>query len=219
MAERLGRYSVTQRRIHADEKWCALSWDARAIWHNAYTLPGITQIGCLHESKLGLREKIRCPEERFGEPFKELLERGLLEMDERAHLIAFPKYIVYNPPANGNVIIGWSDTLVELPECDLLRRQLARVYRYLKTRKESFLESFQVCLGNCYPNGLGNRTPNQEQEAGTGSVDQPPPPDQGSHSVDGGGGGNGFKDPDWVGLEALMEELVDSMSLEGPDRG
>jgi hypothetical protein len=102
--------------------------------------------------------------EPFRQSFAELFRLGLAEADWNAGLVWVPNAILYNEPANPNVVKSWDDAWAELPECQLKSKAHTRLCEYLQTRGESFVDTFRNGCRNHSANHCQNQDQDQEHK-------------------------------------------------------
>ncbi len=138
----MARFRKIDPRIWNDDKFAALSHEAQRAFLYVLTCPQMTALGAFRSSISGMSDELGIsPEplqERLGEglgerlpkpfakPFIELLQNGLIKVDEKAFLVFVPNFLKYNQPDNPNVVKGWFSALDLLPECPLLVEVLAK---------------------------------------------------------------------------------------------
>ncbi len=100
----------------------------------------------------------------------------MVRADWSAPLVWLPKFIMHNAPANPNVIISWSKTIAELPDCPLKHEAVASFAAFCSKLGPPFesisLEVFglnvpgDVVNGatNGFGNGSANGLPIQDQD-------------------------------------------------------
>jgi hypothetical protein len=178
--ESMGRYRKIDPRIWNDAKFISLSSIAQLVFMFVLTHPQMTGIGAFRASPEGMAAELNLDAKGFGEPFRELLDKGLVKYDERASLVFAPNFLKYNEPENPNVVQGWIKTLEYLPECpllvDVLTRAIVSAEKFSNNSKaletvsvmQSLLERLSKEFGEPFPKtctkGLANqRTENREQ--------------------------------------------------------
>lgn len=163
-----GRYSKIHRRIWNDEKFRSLSKPqpcGQFLWLRLLSGPELGPIpGLFQAREPGLADALNWPLEPFRESFRELVRNGIAKADWEAGLVWVPNAVLYNAPANPNVVTSWSDAWSELPECKLKSEAFARLCTYLGGRGESFLAAFRNGCPNHSPNHCPNQDQDQEQE-------------------------------------------------------
>ena len=159
-----GRYSKIFRRMWNDEKFRALSQPkpcGQSLWMRLLCGPELGPVpGLIIAREPGLADALRWQLEPFRQSFTELSRLGMAEADWDAGLVWVPNAIMYNEPANPNVVKSWEDAWAELPECCLKNKAYLRLYDYMKGRGESFAEVF----ANHCRNHSENHCPNQDQD-------------------------------------------------------
>lgn len=84
--------------------------------------------------------------ETVKEWFAKLIKDDWFEYDEEARLIFFPKWWEYDPPANGNVVIGAYRYAADCPTSPLKFRFCTDLVTYA--------QRFNITLDQCFPEGL-----------------------------------------------------------------
>ncbi len=98
-------------------------------------------------------------------------------------VVMIKNVIKHNPPESPNVVRSWSNSLAEIPECELKTEYIQHVARFLALKGEAFAKAFAEALPKGYrkalPKGYGKGSskkqkslterisdplPNQEQE-------------------------------------------------------
>lgn len=156
----MARYRKIDPRIWNDAKFAALSDRAKLVFFMLLTHPNMTAIGAMRGTAPGLAAELGWGLEAFAEAFREVLAKGMAEHDERACLIALPKFIQYNQPESPNVVKAWLGALDLLPECGLKTRVVARAKGYA----EALPDGFTKALPEAFAKGMPIPEPEQEPE-------------------------------------------------------
>lgn len=209
--ERAGHYRKVRDTFWGDRKVRDLSLVGKGLFLLVMVHPNMTSLGAMRATIPGLAAELDESEEAFREVFGEALDKGMIAVDEKACLITFPNFVRHNEPESPNVVRSWAHVILSLPECPLLYRHILRSGNEIEGMHVSFQKAFHEALTKAFPHGFPKAMGNTEPEPET---DNHHHHDQGSNSVDGGGGGNGFQDPDWPELEALMARLGERMTPE-----
>lgn len=154
------RYRKVDPRIWNDSKFMELSDAAKLVFFLLLTHPQMTALGGMRGSLPGLAAEIGWTPEVFREAFLEASHKGMAEHDEKASLIAIPKFIRYNPPESPNVIKAWIGAAELLPECSLKTRVLQRAQAF----SEGMTEGFRKAFREAFAKSMANQEQEQEQE-------------------------------------------------------
>ncbi|MDQ0590993.1 hypothetical protein [Variovorax paradoxus] len=152
----MSRYRKIDQRIWNDEKFRSLDDSAKLLFFCLLTHPSMTMLGGMRSTVAGLAEELGWSVEAFREAFQQVLQKGMAEHDQKAHLIALPNFLVYNRPESPNVVKSWGSALDLLPECALKTRVVARCKAFVEGLTEGFVEAL--------PDAFRQPMPNQEQE-------------------------------------------------------
>jgi hypothetical protein len=163
----MARYRKIDPRIWNDAKFSALSDRAKLVFFMLLTHPNMTAIGAMRGTAPGLAAELGWEPEAFAEAFREVLSKGMAEYDERACLIALPKFIQYNQPESPNVVKAWVGALDLLPECDLKTRVVVRAKEYAEGLKDGFSKALPEAFAKSMPIPEPEPEPEQEQKEKT----------------------------------------------------
>ena len=133
------RYRKLYCLIWNDDKFPFVSDDCQLVFFHVYFNPVSTPFGLFKVSVEALAADKRWSLKRYSKAFAEGLSKGFLEYDEKHHVLYFPRFLNYNPPANPNVLRSWSSIYNETPNCELK----ASFYKQLKALVEGYGEGFQ----------------------------------------------------------------------------
>lgn len=150
------KYRKIDPRIWNDAKFNALSDKGKLVFFFLLTHPHMTPVGAMRATMGGFVEELGWQTEAFQEAFREALSKGMVKHDEKAHFIALPNFIKYNPPESPNVIKAWAKCLDDIPEC----QEKIHLINELK----AFSEAFGKAFGKAFAEGVAKTMPNQEQE-------------------------------------------------------
>jgi hypothetical protein len=156
----MARYRKIDPRIWNDAKFSALSDRAKLVFFMLLTHPNMTAIGAMRGTAPGLAAELGWELEAFAEAFHEVLSKGMAEHDERACLIALPRFIQYNAPESPNVVKAWVGALDMLPECSLKTRVVVRARGYA----EALPDGFTKALPEAFAKSMPIQEPEPEQE-------------------------------------------------------
>lgn len=140
--------------IWNDDKFPYVGDDCQLVWFHIFTNPLSSPLGIFRASLAGLAEdKNRngaWPLSRYKKAFTEALQQGFIEYDEKALLIAFPKYFSVdhkcNHPQSPNVVRSWGERYKELPESSLKVKCYQSLKALLKTFHEGFMKAFDIAF-------------------------------------------------------------------------
>lgn len=164
----MSRYRKVDPRIWNDAKFRALSNKGKLVFFLLLTHPHMTALGAMRATPSGLAEELNWQPEAFREVFAEVLAAGMAEHDQKACLIALPKFLKYNPPESPNVVKAWVGALDLLPECELKTTVLQRA--------GDFADSMTKGFGQAFREAFDKAMPNQEQEQEQKQKKHPPTP-------------------------------------------
>lgn len=183
----MARYRTIHVRVWGDEKFRELSQDGRLLWLYLLTNPETTTVpGLFRAGKAAIAEALgwlgeRFPE-RFDERFAELSSRGMAKADWTARVVWVPNVVLYNPPANPNVVKSWIPHIDEVPECSLKCEALQALREHVSERGERFAEPFIERFPERFPEPSRNGMRNQDQDQDLDQEQAPLAP-QGGESV------------------------------------
>lgn len=156
----MARYRKIDPRIWNDEKFTGLSDAAKLVFFMLLTHPHMTALGAMRATLPGLASEMGWAPEAFREAFREASSKGMAEHDERACLIALPRFLKYNPPESPNVIKAWAVAVDLLPESSLKTLVLKRSQAFA----EGMTEAFKKAYAEAFPKAMANQEQEQEQE-------------------------------------------------------
>jgi hypothetical protein len=113
------RYHKLDVRLWMDEKFRALSRNARYLFIFLLTCPEQTMLGAMRATVPGLACEAQMSEAEFRSAVKEIEERGMVKIDETAGLVWLPNWLRYHRPESPSVVKHWPTVLDLLPECRL----------------------------------------------------------------------------------------------------
>jgi hypothetical protein len=196
-------YSKVFRRMWTGKSFKELTTkpSGQLLWLYLLTGPDCTVIpGLLPGMGIGtLADRLKWPYGSVKKCWAEIERAEMAAADWDAGLIWVPNGIVFNPPANPNVVTSWRS--VVLPSSALVTRALSELRSSLERRgSKSFVTAFDEVYGGRYPdicarpvslngslngsdtkhiaadgdglNGFENGSPNQDQDQ---DQDQQPP--------------------------------------------
>jgi hypothetical protein len=112
-------------------------------------IPGVIVAG-----RAALAESLKWSPEGFGKSFRELFREGMAKADWEAPLVWLPQALKHNPPANPNVVLGWSADWDAVPECPLKSEVWLFMKPFLERLGEGFAEAFRKGLPEPLPESI-----------------------------------------------------------------
>lgn len=147
----MARYRKVDSRIWNDSKFSGMSDNAKLVFFMLLTHPNMTALGGMRATPEGLAAEMKWAPEAFREAFGEALAKGMAEHDERACLVALPKFLKYNPPESPNVVKAWWGALDLLPECRLKAEVIQRAKGFAEGMTEGYAKAFADTFGKAMP--------------------------------------------------------------------
>ncbi|MDO6747181.1 hypothetical protein [Gilvimarinus sp. 1_MG-2023] len=160
----MARYRKVDPRIWNDAKFREISDDAKLVFFMLLTHPNMTALGAMRSTVSGLAEELGWETEAFRKAFQEVLSKGMAEHDQKACLIALPKFIRYNPPESPNVVKAWEQALDLLPECELKTRVIAGARDFIEGKSKGFKEALPEAFAKSMPKSMPYQEQEQEQD-------------------------------------------------------
>lgn len=115
----VAKYRPVDTRVWDDRKFLSLSNDARLLWMHLLTSPNALPIpGVIVAGPASISERLGWPVEQFGKRFAEVQQSGLA-VSREGTLVWLRNATKYQPPANPNMVIGWSKCWDDVPEGSL----------------------------------------------------------------------------------------------------
>lgn len=164
----MAHYRKVEVKIWNDEKFNALSNDAKLIFFMLLTHPHMTPIGAMRGTPEGLAAELKMEIKGFREGFREVCDKAIAKYDEYASFIWLPNFLKYNKPESPNVIKAWVSSVDMLPECKLKAASLLAAKGYTEGLTEGYAKAFNEAFGKA----MRNQEQEQEQEQ---EQDLPPP--------------------------------------------
>jgi len=156
----MSRYRKIEVRMWGDQKFRAFDDHTKLLWCYLLSGPETTQVpGVLTIGEAGLAEALGWELKPFRNRFATVSKAGLVLSDWSSRMVFLPNAVRYNPPANGNIVKGWADTIKELPESDLTPVIIARISAVLAEIDEESIP--QTTYSKLFQNRLGNRLGNR----------------------------------------------------------
>lgn len=165
-------------QIWSDDKFPFMSDDAQLVWFHAYTCEMSNALGLFKASIEALAADKRWDVERYRKGLGECLTEGLIEYDERFHVVYFPRFFRWNRPANPNTLTSWLKCWDRIPPTPLKAVFIQQLKRYVERWGERFgvvIETFGVT--DVEPSPHSDRDREYSVPIGTAAAASPPPPD------------------------------------------
>lgn len=122
-------YSKIESRFWQDEKIRTLSTEAKLIFLYLLSCPHRNMLGLFYLPIAYVSHDLGMPFETLSKGFQELLDKGLISLDNDNHMVFIRHFLRYNPLENKNQVKGAINKLKELPNTPLL----AELYEFVKT--------------------------------------------------------------------------------------
>lgn len=176
MAYADGIYRKVYTSIWGDSKFRTLSRappNAKTLWLYLLTGDHTNQIPGLSSAGEGrLSESLGWSIDAFRTTWGEIEAMRMASADWQARVVWLRNAILYNEPANPNVVKGWAKTWATIPECELKERARRDLLRWMRDRGTSFVAAFdRACPAQGskrnpkrYPEDFEEGSPNQEQQ-------------------------------------------------------
>lgn len=165
----MARYRKIDTRTWNDQKFNALSDDAKLVFFLLLTHPHLTPIGAMRATLAGLASELRWSAERFTSAFNECAMKDMVRHDEFAAFVWLPNFLRYNQPESPNVVRSWEQYLDYLPECQLKNDLIHDVGDFVQTLSVTFQEALPQAFGKAMPNQEQEQEQKQEQEKNVSS--------------------------------------------------
>ncbi len=161
----MAKYRPIDTRIWNDRKFLSLSQDGRMLWLFLLTSPSTLAIpGVIVAGEASIAEQLGWDAKRLRERFRELFQRGLAIKVE-GRLVWLCNATKYQPPANPNVVKGWSKCWDDVPECGLKHDVWQALKVACKSWDRTFAKQFAEPFRHGSANGSGNGyTQDQDQD-------------------------------------------------------
>lgn len=147
----MSRFRKVDAGTWSDDRFMALSQDAKLLWLRFLTGPEVTSLpGLILAGRAQLAEALRWSLEQFDRAFAELARdpgEGRLPMaiaDWTLRVVWLPRGHRYNAPQNPSVIRGWFELWRLIPECSLKRRAYDVLLSYVTDRGEEYAAAFAI---------------------------------------------------------------------------
>lgn len=167
----MARYRKIDTRIWNDEKFRALSRNAKFAFVFILTHPNMTMLGAMRATSAGLAAELGFTPEEFAECFQEAVAQGMLKSDDAAAFVWLPRFLRYNLPESPSVVKSWGNALELIPECPLKDELIQRVTAFNGGLPLAFRNALPpvfrqagVRVSDTLPPACGQGVPHQEQE-------------------------------------------------------
>ena len=150
----MSRYQKIYTQIWHDEKFLALSEDAKYLFLYCMTSPHSNAIGIYVLPKMYICADLKWQEKRLTKPFGELLVKGFIEFDETVNLLLLCNHLKHNSIENSNQLTGALKIFSSLPYSPkiILRMSKGLGKGFTKGFTEQFIKALVIQL----PEGLPN---------------------------------------------------------------
>lgn len=149
-------------RMWNDEHFRALSQpkpSAQFLWMYLLTgPPTIAAPGVVRATRGGLADELGWSAKDFDRCWTEIESAHMGVVDWKAGVIFLPNAAFYNPPAGMNAIKTWARSLEHIVECDLKRRIINHLLRYLTDYSDAFGTDWQGLFPNARAEGMLHAT-------------------------------------------------------------
>ena len=149
------RYRKVSTRIWTDPRFLRLSPlrpSGQGLWIWMITGPLTRQVPGLFKASLSMiQEELPWSLPEINAALEELENEGLLRFDREARLIWLPKALKHNIPASANVIAGWHEELITLPECGLKTEAIQSMRAQLNEIGPAHADAFDQAIGLLTP--------------------------------------------------------------------
>ncbi len=140
----MSRYRTIQCLVWQDDKFPFAGDEVQLLWFQLMTTPLSTPLGIFYAPIAGLAAEKGWSEEKYRKRLGEGLAKGFWKVDERSHVVYFPKYFRYHKPDNPNIFRGWLKCWDEIPECSLKDECYQELTEYCKIWGEGFAKVLET---------------------------------------------------------------------------
>lgn len=177
----MGHYRRIDTGIHNDARFRKLDDSAKLLWFCLYTHQSLTGFGAMRCTAEGIMAEMKWTTKQKSaagqKAFLALVQSGLIEYDDEACCLLFPKFWKRNLPENPNQAKAMAKLIDLVPECQLRTKGLWLIYSHLsgKTREafgellpEGLREQFKsgnISALNSSANSSRNSSRNSESES------------------------------------------------------
>src|SRR3990167_9305012 len=130
----MGHYRKIDSRMWNDEKFLDLSYEAQNAFIYLLTHPSMTSLGAMRATIDGLGAERHRPPEAFRKAFEEVVEKGMVQYDDKVCFMCLPNFLNYNGPETTNVVIAWKKCFDLIPECELKVALLERAMKIVQEK-------------------------------------------------------------------------------------
>lgn len=174
MGAEAGIYRRISVRFWTDErvrKLTPLAPSGQALWLYLLSGPHTSAIpGVFVCGRAALAEALDWDLEAFDACLAQLTREGLVRFDKASRLWFIPNALRHNPPANPNVVTGWRNVWMLLPEGEVLDQIGTTMLATLQALSKPCAEAFAKVLGKAFAkplakaSGEASETPSPKQE-------------------------------------------------------
>lgn len=140
------RYRKIALKIWGDEKFASLSPmppSGQSLWVFLLAYPAQDGIpGVYRAGRASMAEQLGWEVEDFDRCFEEIADLGMAVADWSAKLVWLPNAAKFNPPESPNVVIWWSKSWPEIPECDMKSQIYETLRAHVYATGESYGKEF-----------------------------------------------------------------------------
>lgn len=145
----MSHYRKIDTRIWLDEKFMALSDNAKFLFLYILTHPAMTSLGAMRATLGGISDELKWQKIKTLSNFKTLSGGGLLKFNQSVGLLVVINFIRYNRPANPKMIKKWGTYLELLPECEDKNQLIQSLAAYIKDNFDKpFVEALPIPFRN-----------------------------------------------------------------------
>lgn len=145
------RYRKVSTRIWADERFRRLSPlppSGQALWLWLLTGPMTRQVPGLFRAGLAaMEDELGWTRDCLCAAMNELEAQGMLKFDQDARVVWLPNALKHNPPDNPNVVAGWQEELLAIPECALKVEALQSLRAQIAQNGDAWSDAMDQALG------------------------------------------------------------------------
>lgn len=138
----MARYRKVDVRIWNDEKFRALTVEAKLIFLHILTHPNMTGLGALRATPGGLADELGISRRRYNRHFRLLLYNVGAKLDPGSALVWLQHWFRYNQPENQNSLKAILKAYDYLPECTIKKEVLTSLQNLLRQMPQTFRDIF-----------------------------------------------------------------------------
>lgn len=122
--------------------------------------------GIVMANRAVMATQLNWTQDAFDEALTDAMANGLIQFDDKAHLLIAPVLIERLPPEGPNIVRSWKKVWPLLPQCELLFDAERLMIRSLKRFNPMFIRYFQEVLAEA-------KSPNAKNAKGSVSPSKP----------------------------------------------